>query len=78
MILAIACVIIAVFYFTTLWKDATLAIVVLILFLVIGVVIAAVQEIVKFKEENEQQRIVAIEMRNRSKSQVPSDSYYFR
>ncbi|CAD5205710.1 unnamed protein product [Bursaphelenchus okinawaensis] len=77
-LLAVAASIIAVFYFKSLWKDTFYAIVVLLVFLLVGVAVCVIQEMVKYRDEHEQQRIVAIEMRNRSKQAAPSDSYYFR
>ncbi|CAD5208471.1 unnamed protein product [Bursaphelenchus xylophilus] len=77
-LLALSAAIIAVFYFKGLWQDQTITIWVLLAFIFLAVIVAVIQEVVKYRDENEQQRIVAIEMRNRSKSAVPSDVYYFR
>ncbi|KAI6203744.1 hypothetical protein M3Y94_00591800 [Aphelenchoides besseyi] len=81
-LLAVITISIAIFgsEFAFSWKNRSTVKIIFAIFLVVTVIILLLQEVLRARDRREQQKIVAIEMHNRSKTMtpVPSDNYYYQ
>ena len=79
--ISVITIFIAAWYFLSMWSNATAAAWIFVAFIIIALIIIAVQGVLLIRDAREQARITAIEMHNKpsgSDPNAPSDSYYYR